>query len=147
MPMPVLCSDLEMVEKYTAQIEQNVREKLIQKYWPGALTIILPANTKLVPKLVTGGTNTVGVRIPRHRMLLRLIAMLGVPLLGPSANFHSQKTPYNTRDVDPGLIALSDYVLPGKAILMNHSTVINTTVKPWKILREGRFCCYEQTIY
>jgi len=54
-PTPVLVSNLEMAKKYIESIPKGVEEKLIRKFWPGALTIILKAKENLVPELVRGG--------------------------------------------------------------------------------------------
>lgn len=135
---PVLADSLEMAKKYLEEIPQDVKEKLIKPYWPGALTIILDCNRVKVPKLVRGGGNTLGVRIPNHEVLRTIIRELGVPILGPSANFHGKKTPFRFEDLDPKLISLVDYVLKGTvSIVKNVSTVIDCSKKPWKIVREG----------
>ncbi len=109
---PVLCSSLAMVEEYVAEIPPDVREKLIKPYWPGALTIVLPAKIEKVPPLVRGGGVTIGVRIPDHEITRRLIEGVGVPLLGPSANFHGKPTPFKLAEIDPQLYSFVDYILP-----------------------------------
>ncbi len=134
---PVLCSSLAMVEEYVAEIPPDVREKLIKPYWPGALTIVLPAKIEKVPPLVRGGGVTIGVRIPDHEITRRLIEGVGVPLLGPSANFHGKPTPFKLAEIDPQLYSLVDYILPGVCKKSEVSTVIDCSVLPWKILREG----------
>src|SRR5487761_627636 len=64
--VPVLVSSLHMAQKYVQEIQQDVVEKLIKPYWPGALTIVLASRNDRVPELVRGGTDTVGVRVPDH---------------------------------------------------------------------------------
>lgn len=135
--MPVLCNSVKMIEEYVTEIPEQVNEKLMAEYWPGAVTIVLPANTEKVPELVRGGSLTVGVRIPNHIVPLSLIAGVGVPILGSSANFHGQPTPYQFADVDPQLMYLADYIVPGVCDVARESTVVDTTVTPWKILRQG----------
>lgn len=74
-----------------AMLEQLVREvptaarRLMEKFWPGPLTIIFPSHHQL-PRLITAGTGTVGVRHPRHPLTCRLITELGSPITGTSAN-------------------------------------------------------------
>jgi L-threonylcarbamoyladenylate synthase len=134
---PVLLADLKMGEKYLQLVPDEVIENLIELYWPGALTIVLKSKTENVPELVRGGTDTIGVRVPDHLTMLEIINGVGVPILGPSANFHGEKTPYSFKELDPELIKLVDYVVPGECHTKQASTVVDCTVSPWKILRQG----------
>lgn len=109
----------------------------MEEYWPGAVTVILPAQLKKMPPLVRGGGLTIGTRIPAHETPRRLVAECGVPLLGPSANLHGNPTPYKLADIDPSLIALVDYVIPGTTTVMRESTVVDCSETPWKVLRQG----------
>lgn len=135
--VPVLVSGKAMAEQYTLNIPSNVEKKLIDVFWPGALTIVLSANLKTVSPLVRGGDITIGVRSPNHLIPLSLINSLEVPLIGPSANFHGENTPYQLSDINPKLFALVDYVIPGVCSLKRESTVVDCTVDPWKVLRQG----------
>jgi L-threonylcarbamoyladenylate synthase len=134
---PVLVSSLHMAQPYLASVPQDVINKLMEPYWPGALTIVLRCKTDVVPSLVRGGTDTLGIRVPNHLTTLALIDGVGVPLLGPSANFHGEKTPYIFEDLDKDLVKQVDYVVPGECHVKQASTVIDCTVSPWKILRLG----------
>lgn len=134
---PVLVDTIEMAQEYLVPFPQDVIDKLIKPYWPGALTIILCCNKVKVPLLVRGGGGTLGVRIPDHKIILKIIKGVGVPILGPSANFHGEKTPYCFKDLDPNLIALVDYIVEGECIIKQPSTVIDCSIKPWKIIRQG----------
>lgn len=134
---PVLVADIAMAREYLQSIPEEVEEKLMRKYWPGALTIVLQSRNERVPSLVRGGRDTLGVRMPDHSVALEIIKKVGVPILGPSANFHGEKTPYNFEDLDNELIKLVDYVVPGECTVKQASTVIDCFVKPWKVLREG----------
>lgn len=133
----ILVSDLEMTKQYVTAIPENVMQKLIKPFWPGALTIILKAKQNKVSSLVRGGGETVGLRIPNHQVILDIISKVGVPVLGPSANFHGEKTPFEFSDLDPELTILVDYVINGECSIKNTSTVINCTKTPWEILRQG----------
>lgn len=135
--MPVLVDTVTMAKRYVIAISQEVKDRLIERYWPGGLTIVFPCLLENVPALVRGGGVTIGLRIPNHQTTRALIRGLGVPLLGPSANFHGGKTPYSFAEIDPGLYHLVDYILPGVTKGLITSTVIDVTKKPWQILREG----------
>ena len=137
-PVPVLVDSIEMAQKYLLPIPGEVLENLIKKYWPGALTLILKSRIDKVPNLVLGGGNNLGVRMPNNEITRSLIRGVGVPILGPSANFHGEKTPYELKDLDPELIKLVDYVVTNKDKSGEKaSTVIDCSIKPWKILRKG----------
>jgi len=134
--VPVLISGIEMAEECVCEISQAVRD-LITQYWPGGLTIILKCRTEKVPKLVRGGGNTIGIRMPNNETSLDLIRGVGVPILGPSANFAGEKTPYSFQELDPKLTKIVDFVLNGECRIKMASTVLDCTVSSWKIVREG----------
>ena len=134
---PILVSGLEMAKEYATEIPEEVIQKLINPFWPGALTIILKAKTEKIPSLVRGGGETIGVRMSNHPTTLEIIKKVGCPILGPSANFHGGNTPYEFKDLDPKLISLVDYVIKGECLVKRASTVIDCTQTPWKVLRQG----------
>jgi len=134
---PVLVSGIAMAKEYLLSVPDDVREKLIDKYWPGALTIVLPCQTEKVPELVRGQGTNLGVRMPNHETALAIIEQVGVPLLGPSANFHGEKTPYLFEDLDKELVKLVDFVVPGECSVKEASTVVDCSVNPWHVLRQG----------
>jgi len=134
---PVLTSSIHMLEPFLPIIDQEVITKLVEPYWPGALTIVLPCYPEKISSLVRGGTQTLGIRIPNHLTALSLIEGVGVPIIGTSANFKGHPTPYTFDNLDPELVKLVDYVVPGECYSKLASTVIDVTQKPWKILRQG----------
>ena len=98
---------------------------------------VLQSRIDKVPELVRGHGTTIGVRMPNYPVLLDIIKKVGVPILGPSANFHGGKTPYVLKDLNPELVSLSDYVLKGECLAHQTSTVIDCSKAPWIILRNG----------
>lgn len=134
---PVLVSSIEMAQEYLHPIPYIVSDKLVKHYWPGALTIVLPCKSEKIPALVRGGGHTLGIRMPDHEITLSLIDKVGVPLLGPSANFHGNITPFSFEKLDPELVKLVDFVVKGECRRKEASTVIDCSKEPWKILREG----------
>lgn len=135
--VPVLVDSIVMAQEYLLPILTEVKERLMDIYWPGGLTIVLPCNTQKVFSLVRGGSETLGVRVPNHPLTQKLIHGIDVPITGTSANFHGEKTPVAIEDLDPEFIKLVDFVLPGECYNGRSSTVVNCSVNPWKILREG----------
>ncbi len=127
---------VEMAEKYVT-IPEEVRLQLIKKYWPGGLTIVLPCNREKVPEIARGGGMTLGVRQTSHPVLLELIKEIGVPLVAPSANFAGEPTPKTFEEVDKKLLDMVDFAINLPSGGNVASTVIDCSVTPWKILREG----------
>lgn len=134
--VPVLVNSIEMAQYYTLPISQEVEEKLIKPHWPGGLTIVLPSRVEKVPPLVRGGGNTIGIRMPNHKVPLELIKGTGVPILAPSANFSGGETPFSFSSIDQSLVGLVDYVIEGETGT-KPSTVVDCSVMPWKVLRLG----------
>jgi L-threonylcarbamoyladenylate synthase len=134
---PVLVSGIDMAKDYLLLVSEDT-ENLMKKYWPGALTIVYPCDKNRVPELVRGGGNNLGVRAPDHPIILEIIRNVGVPILGPSANLHREKTPYKFEDLDKNLIKNVDFVVSGECKFNQASTVIDCSKDPWKILRKGK---------
>ena len=135
--VPVLFDNKEAIKKFVTEIPSDVEEKLMDRYWPGALTIVMSCLTDRVPVLVRGGGKNIGVRIPDNETILSIIKKTGTGILGPSANFHGEATPYAFEDLNPELVGLVDYVVPGECKLKNASTVIDCSGNEWQIIREG----------
>jgi len=143
---PALVSGIEMAENYFRSPPPTLKlrradppkiKKLMAEYWPGGLTIVYFAQVNKVPALVRGGGTTIGLRQPNHPITQQIIKGVGVPILGPSANFHGLPTPYEFTDLDPELVKLVDYVVSGECTVKQASTVIDCTQTPWKIIRQG----------
>jgi L-threonylcarbamoyladenylate synthase len=137
MAVPVLFDSKVRVKEFVLPFDSSV-EDLMNKFWPGAITLILRCYEDKVLPLVRGRGKTLGVRIPNHQIADSLIKGTGAPILGPSANFHGEPTPYTIKGLDKSLIKLVDFVLEGKTLGKNQaSTVVDCSVKPWKIIRQG----------
>lgn len=135
-PMPVLVSSIEMALAYFDSPSDIVR-RFMKKYWPGALTIIARCRKNLIYSPIRGGGNTIGLRMPNHPAILKIIEEAGVPILGTSANFHGDPTPYSTSDLNPELVKLVDCVISGECSVKQASTVVDCSVTPYKIIRQG----------
>lgn len=133
---PVLVSSEEMALSYFDNPSDIVR-RLMKNYWPGALTIVAKCKKELIYSPIRGGTGTVGLRMPNHEVLLSIIKEAGVPILGPSANFHGEPTPYRFEDLDIEFTKLVDFVVPGECSVKEASTVVDCSVDPYKIIRLG----------
>lgn len=136
MAMPVLVDCEDMALSYFDSPSYIVRH-LMKTYWPGALTIIADCKKNLIYSTIRGKGNTVGLRMPNHPVPLALIKEQGVPVIGSSANFHGDPTPYRFEDLNPELTKLVDYVIPGECSIKQASTVVDCSVEPYKIIRQG----------
>ncbi|MHB8126330.1 MAG: L-threonylcarbamoyladenylate synthase [Desulfitobacteriaceae bacterium] len=67
-------------------------EICMKNFWPGPLTLVLPKKT-LIPKIVTGGLETVAIRMPKHHVAMALIERTGLPIAAPSANLSGKPSP------------------------------------------------------
>jgi L-threonylcarbamoyladenylate synthase len=83
-PVLVLVDGRERLNQVAREIPDPAR-RLMKQFWPGPLTIILPSRPRL-PRRLTGGGGTIGVRQPRQSLTCRLITALGFPITGTSAN-------------------------------------------------------------
>lgn len=89
-----------------------IGQLLMEAFWPGPLTVVVP-RTRLVPDIVTGGLDTVGVRMPAHPLALALIEATGVPLVAPSANRSGRPSPTSAAHVEKDLGASIEALLDG----------------------------------
>lgn len=135
-PTPVLVGSISQAEELVVEIKPQVR-KLMEKFWPGGLTLVLPAKKEKVPDLVRGGGETVGVRMPNHPLFLKVLQKLGRPIVGASANFSGKLPPKSLSEIDPAFLEKVDFVVSGKCGLGIPSTVLDVTKSPWKVIREG----------
>lgn len=112
-------------------------EKLIRAFWPGPLTLVLPRNES-IPDAVTGGLNTVAVRMPDHIIAQLLIAKAGVPVAAPSANLSGRPSPTNAAAVWDDLHGKIDVVIDGGSSGIGvESTVVDLTADVPVLLRPG----------
>lgn len=72
---------------------EHLAQQLVTAFWPGPLTLILPVKPHTFGPTVTGGLDTVGIRMPDHPLTLELIQATGFPLVGPSANLSGKPSP------------------------------------------------------
>ena len=116
----------------------DIAEKLIEKYWPGNITIIFKAS-KHVPECLISKTGKIGLRIPWHPVAKALVNAADSPITGTSANI-SGKPGCNTIDmIDRSIIKNSEMVLDaGKLKPGLGSTVVDVTDNSIKIVRQGQ---------
>jgi L-threonylcarbamoyladenylate synthase len=135
--LPVFISqinDLNLV----AQHVPNHAWSLLQVFWPGDLTVVLPKNPAL-PNDVTAGEKSVAVRVPDHPVCRELVIQVGRPLAVTSANLSGQPTPTTAQAVAAQLRGRLPLILDGgPSPTTQPSTIIDLSVSPPRLLRQGR---------
>lgn len=126
-PFTVHISDLNIIRDMGCEIT-GIAEKLINEFWPGPLTIILKSHK----------SRKIGFRMPANKIALELIMASGVPVVAPSANLSGKPAPTTAEEAMADLEGKIDIVIDGGITNVGvESTVIDLTVSPPKILREG----------
>lgn len=132
----VLVDSLEMAQNYV-DIPPEVKTRLVDKYWPGGLSISFKTKPGKVPKIVSANSSILAIRWPKHEVMENIIHQVGVPIVATSANRSGDSTPYTYKEVDKRIVAQADAFLEGECTFRKESTIIDTTLKPWRIVREG----------
>jgi L-threonylcarbamoyladenylate synthase len=141
-PIPVLVADQEMLHTLVAQVPTTA-QKLIDRYWPGPLTLVLPGQ-KNIPKPLCNPKGGVGVRISSQPIATLLVKGLGRPLTTTSAN-PSGKEPARTLEVAKNYFAnrVDVFVDGGTLTSKSGSTVVEVMEDSIKIIREGEISGFE----
>jgi L-threonylcarbamoyladenylate synthase len=149
-PLTVQIRDITDLEKLGCDVSAFAYQ-LMSKFWPGPLTLVLPARPftpTLSPegrgkkdKLIGGASKqgrTIGVRIPENKIARSLIELSQRPLVVPSANLSGKPAAQTAQEVLQIFNGLIEFVIDGgKAQLGIASTVVDLSVSPLKVLREG----------
>lgn len=152
-PISVLVSDPKAMDQYALDVPKAAKI-LAEKFWPGPLTIILK-NAQKFSKTVTGGKETIGLRMPDHRVALDFIAACGVPLATPSANSTGRPSPTKAEhvldDLDGKISAVID---GGETSFGIESTVLDLSdpthpiiLRPGNISKEAIEAVIDQQVF
>ncbi|MEM3420658.1 MAG: L-threonylcarbamoyladenylate synthase [Candidatus Hadarchaeum sp.] len=115
----------------------DIAERLIDIFWPGPLTLLLP-KSELVPAVTTAGLATVAVRMPSHPIAQALIKEADVPVAAPSANLAGKPSPTSAKHVLDDFFNKIEVVIDGGEVGYGvESTVLDVTVDPPVVLRPG----------
>jgi L-threonylcarbamoyladenylate synthase len=134
-PLIVHVSGEEMLERVVADIPPLAR-RLIERFWPGPLTLVLH-KTEALPAIVTAGAATVAVRMPAHPVARAIIERAGVPLAAPSANPFGRLSPTRASHVSQSLGGLVDMIVDGGPCAYGlESTILALDPEP-ALLRPG----------
>jgi L-threonylcarbamoyladenylate synthase len=135
-PLILHISQKEQLEKYSS-IKSDKVFKLIEKFWPGPLTLVLP-KTSIVPDIVTAGNLTVAIRMPNHPVALQLIEACNTPIAAPSANKFGHLSPTEASHVEKYLGNKVEMILDGgKCQVGVESTILQYHENEFYFLRPG----------
>jgi L-threonylcarbamoyladenylate synthase len=135
-PVLILIASREMLDQYVDHVP-NVANTLIREFWPGGLTMVFEAGLK-TPRSLTAGTGKIGVRLSSHPIATGLAQRMGLPITGTSANVSSEPACINADEVSRSLGSTVDLILDGGETEGGKgSTILDVTVEPPRILREG----------
>jgi L-threonylcarbamoyladenylate synthase len=135
---PLIChvADESIARRYALQWPP-ASSRLAQRFWPGALTIVV-AKTQAIVDDVTAGLQTVGLRVPDHPLTLALLRAFDGPLAGPSANRSTHVSPTTAQHVRDELGDAVDLILDGGPCQVGiESTVLDLSTGTPTILRPG----------
>jgi L-threonylcarbamoyladenylate synthase len=133
--LPLLVSDILMAEDLASELSSRFY-LLARRFWPGPLTLIVPASSK-VPLKVTGNTGRLAMRHSRSAVANRLLEWLGHPLIVTSANLSGQPTCRSGIEVFGTMDGRIDLVLDGGPGSGGSATTVDITDPQWRVIREG----------
>jgi len=145
-PLIVHVSDIRMAKKFISDKIPPAALKLIKRFWPGPLTVVIKNTAGRIPSIVTAGLDTVAVRAPSHPVARALIKSAGLPIAAPSANISGRVSPTSYKHIIEDYSSgqnipssrLPDMAIPGGRCPRGiESTIVDVSGKTIKILRQG----------
>jgi len=135
---PTIVHVAKIKDVYRLAVEVPKRaEELMKRFWPGPLTLVFKASS-IVPRVTTGGLDTVGIRMPNHKVALALIEASQTPIAAPSANIAGRPSPTLPQHVIQDFYGKIDVIIDaGPTKIGVESTVLDLTQNPPQILRPG----------
>jgi L-threonylcarbamoyladenylate synthase len=135
-PLSVLTPSVEACASLAASLPEGVH-RLMRAYWPGPLTVVVKASSR-IPSVLTGSSGTVGLRMPAGLVAQALLVAFAGPIIGTSANKAGGADPADAKGVQRTIGGQIDMILDGGRVALGvPSTVIDCSVEPARILREG----------
>ena len=140
--IPILVAQIEDMARVARHVPA-VAWELAARFWPGALTLVLP-RAEQIPSVVTAGGDTVAVRYPDHPTPLVLMRSAGAPLAATSANLSGQPSPTSALQVAEQLACRVPLIIDGGRCPGGvPSTVVDLSVEPPRLLRAGAISARE----
>lgn len=134
-PILVLISDLDQVERFIA--DADTYKRIASRYWPAALTLVGTASDGL-PRELTAGTNTIGLRLPHDEPVREFVRGCGGALTATSANVSGQSPARTAVEVQKYFHVGIDLIIDGGVVTATKpSTVVDLTTSSARLIREG----------
>lgn len=134
-PLIIMVSSIDMLRRYVKDIS-SVEQKLIEKYWPGRLTILFKKNNE-ISNLLTNGGEYIGIRLPDNKDLCALMNMLNKPLISTSANISDTMTITDITMLEDELKNNISYIVDGGVLNDLPSTLVKVEDGNIIFFREG----------
>ena len=135
-PISLLVNSIDMIEQIAKDIT-DLEYALIREFFPGPLTLILKKKD-IVPDIVTANSDTVGVRMPKNEIALKLIEYAGIPIATPSANISGKPSGTNMKNIIKDFNGKVDYLIDsGTSQIGLASTIVQVIDNVPHILRQG----------
>jgi L-threonylcarbamoyladenylate synthase len=135
-PLIVHVNSKDMAKSLTIEWT-DVCDKLADAFWPGPMTMVLKKDSKKVSDLITSGLDSVGLRIPNHKLALDLISKVNIPLAAPSANKFKKTSPTSASHVQDEFGGEVFVVDGGECSIGIESTVLSVKENSIEIYRPG----------
>jgi L-threonylcarbamoyladenylate synthase len=135
-PILVLIDSRKQLESLVMHIPPAA-DAIMEAFWPGRVTLVLEARNSL-PDQLTAQTDKIGVRLPGHPVAAAIVQQVKGPVTGTSANLSGRPGCYRLPDLDRRIAGQADLVLDAGTLIGGiGSTVVDVTVAPPRIIREG----------
>lgn len=136
-PLSIMVSNIDEISKY-AIISNEIEEKIIKKYMPGPITIVLKKKPGVFD-YISSGKDTIGIRIPDNEIILEILKQSKLPIVAPSANISGKPSGIVLEDILKDFNGKVDICINGgKAKLSEPSTIVQVIDNKPVILRQGR---------
>ena len=135
-PLIVHLANMSQVENWASEFP-SIAIKLAETFWPGPLTLVLPAKNH-VSRVLRGSESTIALRVPNHPLTLNLLTLSGLALAAPSANLFTQLSPTTVDHVQNSLGSTLPVLDGGACEVGIESTIVSVTADgQWQLLRPG----------
>jgi len=136
-PISIIVSEKKEIEKY-AIINNKIEQKIIDKYMPGPVTLVLEKKD-VIPSIVTAGKNTIGIRIPDNKISIEILKKCKVPIAASSANISGMESGTDIKYIKNNLKNNVDiYIDSGKSEIGVPSTIIQVIDEEIIVLRNDK---------
>lgn len=131
----LLIASIDMLERLTKNLSP-LSESIMQEFWPGPLTLIFERKDHLLDRLA-GTQQGIGIRYAKAKIPIQLVKKVGLPITATSANKSGERTAQSAEEINESIGKNLDLILDAGHCNGRPSTILDTTVIPPKMLREG----------